>query len=974
MSKTEIVTYEVTAPDGSLIEVKGPKGQEARAIEEAKKYYQKNISSPEEPSFLDEAAFAFDLGRTDIDNLSILTEAAFPSAAVGYSIPGITGDYDTTDFRIYIPARERYGDAFVDEMSYEERKEFLIKRDEQEAISNNLETFLYQQEQGKDQTAAALGDTLKLFATPTTLVPAGQTPKMMAGTGMLLGAWWDTLDQTIAGTTDLWQKAKTTMISTVAPVAGDKAFKLLQSSPKAVQNVFKFIGNKLDRRTDAEKSVQVANDLVDRLEIKYAEGVALGKPAAKIRADVNKELGLTEAQVLESVADATKPLVIPSRTTANQILLAKENPTSLLDPTTKAFNKVVTPISSAIKDISETVGMNLRNMDRKVHESIGNEMDILENFLNVTARQASPNLGKMSNEYESFQNHLFNGQYKEAQKIADEHFPELGDSLETVSRLLNKKFDELKEVGVDVGYLENYFPRMVKDTSALLNALGSEKSSLVTRALKDLAEKKGLNRNDYLKLDEETISDTINKVLNGYIPTKAGLSFTKTRKIEEMPVGLQQYYYSAPESIMLYIQNATREIEKRKLFGKSTSLDETGKFDIDASIGNLVQKELREGKITEEGADDLARMLKARFDGEKKVMGKAGAMVRDLQYMALLGQPDAALIQLGDIGVAAYLNGTKNAIGSLFGKKRLDSEDLGIMNKVSDQIAAEVANMNGFNKSLNKVLKATGFRTIDKLGKDVLIDSSLKKWQQLASKNPDVIRKKWGKHFEGETESVIGDLQKGNITDNVKLMVWNDLADAQPITLSEMPEAYLNNPNGRLLYALKTFALKQLDLTRRQIYREYKKGNKKEALKNAARYAAVVGGGNASVQTFRDHVMAAEVPEIPDSPEEAAVGAMDAVAESLLAQFFMGNYQRDRYLSQGDIGGYASSMLTPPAVNITVKQIRNMLDEDEDDNIDEIVRNMPIVGKAYYNFVLGGMEKRKDKLEEEGLIESLVNR
>ena len=205
-------------------------------------------------------------------------------------------------------------------------------------------------------------------------------------------------------------------------------------------------------------------------------------------------------------------------------------------------------------------------------------------------------------------------------------------------------------------------------------------------------------------------------------------------------------------------------------------------------------------------------------------------------------------------------------------------------------------------------------------------------------------------------------------------MVWNDLADAQPITLSEMPEAYLNNPNGRLLYALKTFALKQLDLTRRQIYREYKNGNKKEALKNAARYAAVVGGGNASVQTFRDHVMAAEVPEIPDSPEEAAVGAMDAVAESLLAQFFMGNYQRDRYLSQGDIGGYVSSMVTPPAVNITVKQIRNMLDEDEDDNIDEIVRNMPIVGKAYYNFVLGGMEKRKDKLEEEGLIESLVNR
>ena len=41
---------------------------------------------------------------------------------------------------------------------------------------------------------------------------------------------------------------------------------------------------------------------------------------------------------------------------------------------------------------------------------------------------------------------------------------------------------------------------------------------------------------------------------------------------------------------------------------------------------------------------------------------------------------------------------------------------------------------------------------------------------------------------------------------------------------------------------------------------------------------------------------------------------------------------------------------------------------------EEVVKNMPVFGKVLNNLLYGGMEKAKDKLEEEGLIESLVNR
>lgn len=49
-------------------------------------------------------------------------------------------------------------------------------------------------------------------------------------------------------------------------------------------------------------------------------------------------------------------------------------------------------------------------------------------------------------------------------------------------------------------------------------------------------------------------------------------------------------------------------------------------------------------------------------------MGKTFATVRDLQYAALLGQFDAALIQLGDVGSSLYMNGVANTAKALTSK------------------------------------------------------------------------------------------------------------------------------------------------------------------------------------------------------------------------------------------------------------------------------------------------------------------
>lgn len=63
------------------------------------------------------------------------------------------------------------------------------------------------------------------------------------------------------------------------------------------------------------------------------------------------------------------------------------------------------------------------------------------------------------------------------------------------------------------------------------------------------------------------------------------------------------------------------------------------------------------------------------------------------------------------------------------------------------------------------------------------------------------------------------------------MYLFNELAEIQPITLSEMPERYLKHPNGRIMYALKSFTLKQIDVLRKNIVQEWNKGNKIKAVK-----------------------------------------------------------------------------------------------------------------------------------------------
>ena len=97
-------------------------------------------------------------------------------------------------------------------------------------------------------------------------------------------------------------------------------------------------------------------------------------------------------------------------------------------------------------------------------------------------------------------------------------------------------------------------------------------------------------------------------------------------------------------------------------------------------------------------------------------------------------------------------------------------------------------------------------------------------------------------------------------SDIVKEFAAANLARLQPSNMAQMPKWYLEHPNWRFLWMLRTFAIKQIDQIERLVVQEWKNGNKKEAMVNALAYMFVVGGTNATLMEGRQ-ALKGDVPD-----------------------------------------------------------------------------------------------------------------
>lgn len=381
----------------------------------------------------------------------------------------------------------------------------------------------------------------------------------------------------------------------------------------------------------------------------------------------------------------------------------------------------------------------------------------------------------------------------------------LEKEFQAVRDVLDAIHTEATDVGMDLGYIQDYFPRMVRLTSATdyMNAIRDRADwSDISEALKQ-ADPLGAYT------DEER-AVFVNNYLRGYESNRTNLSkpsFTKDRVIDYVNPAYNKFYHPSPEALLHYISAMRLGIEQRKLFGKGDTAEE--------SIGKYVLSMIDQGVITHEEEAEVKKILGALIN--QRGPGAFVSWLKNGSYIYLMGSPISAITQIGDLAFSLAKNGYYRTgvslAKSLVNKPLLTKEDLGI-----DNIAHEFESKSRSSNAVRLVFKAVGLSWMDNIGKQVFVESAYKRLRKEAKANKPKFQKMMQEIFGEEAKAARNDLLEGNLTDNVKMLLYSELSTFQPVSLAEMPVGYLRGGNLRAFYMLKTYTIKQIDAYRTQVF------------------------------------------------------------------------------------------------------------------------------------------------------------
>ena len=205
---------------------------------------------------------------------------------------------------------------------------------------------------------------------------------------------------------------------------------------------------------------------------------------------------------------------------------------------------------------------------------------------------------------------------------------------------------------------------------------------------------------------------------------------------------------------------------------------------------------------------------------------------------------------------------------------------------------------------------------------------------------------------------LISDLQGKKVTPLVQELLFNKLSDIQPVTKLEVPKAYLDMPNGRVMYMLKTFMLKQMDIARVKGYNEMRAGNYGEGMKNLVGYGTLLGVSGATVDMVKDWMLGR-----PFDPK------WSDVASNALKTFGWSEFTLDM-AKRGDVTKAVANIVAPPAV-----MLDNLIKGDP-----KVWNYLPIVGKLIYPRTEAGQlaeakrQLKSDRKEDQTYQEKLEER
>ena len=654
-------------------------------------------------------------------------------------------------------------------------------------------------------------------------------------------------------------------------------------------------------------------------------------------------------------------------------------------------DKLLGVISSQVKKLNPRVFGKLRRYDANMARHPEKYRKIREGFAEYFPTQSGRHTGEKvmsQTDIDIFNHKILNQEFDEAREFL--RTKRGSKAVKEFDKTL-KVYDELGDELVSIGALDkkmgNYWHRSInmdkydEFMEVLKKDMGKDIQTKWEAKLKEL-NKKAKEKRGYDLTDHE-IARSFEAFVFGARPETYSVGALKGRKIKKIPQKYVQYYTNPIESLDSYIHTAVAEVEKAKFFGKEiykSGITREGDFNLSGMLDNWKAVDMLKG-MNPEDQSDLVDVINLRFGRGMQSANQFTQNYKSLVNMTLLGNPVSAITQFGDLGVSMYKNGIYRT-GKHFLKNlpaqalegagvlkrgttnRITIEDLGLEQRFQE--FEDLAKKGELAKWQDRLFTWSGFSLVDRIGKEAMVNSAVEKAVKIASNPKSGAYKSWAKELRntiGEADFIKlqNDLKtlaekgmkKENMTDDVMAYAFSKLADVQPISKSEVPQAYLSSNTGKTAFTLKSFLLKQVDVLRNDVIREATEGSKIQAGKNLVAYTTLLGMMNLGADEVKQLVTGKK--SLSDLPEEAqAITAgtlLQNIYGSTLKTFgFSGYTMRD--IQKEGATGYLQSLIPPvPLADELVKIGMSIAYGDPDSDIisestkRKLVGEIPMVGR-----------------------------
>ena len=714
-------------------------------------------------------------------------------------------------------------------------------------------------------------------------------------------------------------------------------------------------------KTQATKTLGALNNEMNIVAAKT------NKPnsSVAIYTEARKNLGLSEKDI-DNVTIALKEKIMPP--TQSQAIASLEAKsvaeTVKKGSATRAGQKIdyiLEPISEGIKRISPRIFGKLKRVERELFEDSHVYAMQVDPFLKRAFKGKALNPEQQDKLWLDMSNASSKKDIAKITKFLQDSGKN-GDALVADWKLYRNAMDDIYKQRVAAGNttlnkIEGYSPRKVISNERWYAGAKIGDKAEIDKILKETYN---------IKNPKDATPATLSKAISKYLQSAGKgkniklAGSTKERSVEKLTSKQLSSYQMPWQTSHAYIKESMEEVQRYKVFG-TKNIDVDG--DIDKTITNFLTEGKLDGTVNGNDIDSLKNLLTARFINGPKAMDDYLKNVKDVGYMTLLGHPSNAVRQLGDLAASMYVNGIKNSMKGVYATLRpgklLSAKEAGLLDNVAEEFASDTA----VRRGVDTVFKYSGFRGIDALGKGALLNSTIARatQQAVSPKGRLKFMNEWSAFLGAEDAAKAVDdfkaFKAGKIDKPTPLMkdiAFMKLSKIQPITLSEMPAAYLNNPNGRMLYMLQSFTLKHINTIRQDIFKEARKGTLLSTAKSAQNFGKLIGYYTA-MNLGADQII------------DAMLGREREFDESLIINLyrstgFLSKYDVDQMARDGDPGQFITGLVAPPLqqmglgaveIGIVAKNLAmgNDAFADMKNPGKDTLQNIPYIGRLMANWL-----------------------